>query len=67
LNRFGTNDKYSSVELKLTCPKYAAKTEGLRVLEDHIYADEAISGSTDDRAGLRRLLAAAQQKPRPLT
>jgi site-specific DNA recombinase len=34
-------------------------------LDLHLYADEAISGATDDRAGLRRLLTAAREKPRP--
>ena len=42
-----------------------ANTNSLRVLDPHIYADEAISGATDDRAGLRRLLSAAREKPRP--
>ncbi len=41
-----------------------ADHEGWRVLEDQIYADEAIFGTTDDRAGLRRMLAAAKHKPR---
>jgi len=45
------------------CREYAER-HGLRVLDEQIYADEAISGATDDRAGLRRLLAAAKQKPR---
>ena len=38
---------------------------GLRVLDAHLYADEAISGATDDRAGLQKLLLAARRKPRP--
>ena len=46
------------------CREYAER-HGLFVLNDHIYADEAISGATDDRAGLRRLLQAALQKQRP--
>ena len=46
------------------CREYAER-HSLLVLNDHIYADEAISGATDDRAGLRRLLHAALQKPRP--
>jgi site-specific DNA recombinase len=44
------------------CREYADR-EGLKVLEDQTYADEAISGATDDRAGLQRLLAAAKRKP----
>ena len=46
------------------CREYADR-HSLRVLDQRIYADEAISGATDDRAGLRRLLAAAREKPRP--
>jgi site-specific DNA recombinase len=46
------------------CREYAER-HSLLVLNDHIYADEAISGATDDRQGLRRLLHAALQKPRP--
>ena len=45
------------------CREYADR-EGLRVLDEHIYADEAISGTTDDRAGLAKMLAATKQKPR---
>jgi site-specific DNA recombinase len=36
------------------------------VLDEHIYADEAISGATDDRTGLRGMLSAAKQKSRPI-
>ncbi len=46
------------------CQEFAGSHD-LRVLDAHIYADEAISGATDDRAGLRRLLSAARQRPRP--
>lgn len=46
------------------CREYADR-QGLLVLEQHIYADEAISGATDDRSGLRRLLNAAKETPRP--
>jgi site-specific DNA recombinase len=46
------------------CREYADR-HGLRVLDAHVYADEAISGATDDRAGLQRLLSAAHEKPRP--
>ena len=37
----------------------------MQVLDKHIYADEAISGDTDNRAALQQFLAAARQKPRP--
>jgi site-specific DNA recombinase len=46
------------------CREYA-DTHSLRVLDQHIYSDQAISGATDDRAGLQRLLGAAKEKPRP--
>ena len=36
-----------------------------RVLEDHIYTDEAISGTTDNRPGLQRLLSALKLRPCP--
>jgi site-specific DNA recombinase len=39
-----------------------AKAQGWEVLSDHVYSDEAISGATLERAGLQRLLAAAQTK-----
>jgi site-specific DNA recombinase len=40
------------------CREYAG-SNGLHVLDQHIYSDEAVSGATDDRAGLKSLLAAA--------
>jgi DNA invertase Pin-like site-specific DNA recombinase len=46
------------------CSEYAER-HSLCVLDQYIYADEAISGATDDRAGLTRLLTAAREKPRP--
>jgi site-specific DNA recombinase len=45
------------------CREYAER-HGFTVLDAQIYTDEAISGATDNRAGLQRLLAAATQKPR---
>jgi site-specific DNA recombinase len=46
------------------CKEFAGH-ERWRVLEEHIYSDEAISGTTDDRPGLQRLLAALKQRPCP--
>jgi DNA invertase Pin-like site-specific DNA recombinase len=46
------------------CREYAEQ-HGLLILDKHIYADEAISGDTDNRAALQRFLAAAKEKPRP--
>src|SRR5262249_30366296 len=46
------------------CREYTVG-HGLRVLDEHIYTDEAVSGATDERVGLRRLLEAVSQRPRP--
>ena len=46
------------------CREYADK-HGLKVEDKHIYFDEAISGATDNRHGLQRLLAGAKVKPCP--
>src|SRR5215469_13704628 len=40
------------------CREYAAKHDW-QILENRIYADEAITGATDGRAGLKRMLADA--------
>ena len=44
------------------CREYADRA-GFRVLEQCIFADEAMPGATDNRAGLQRLLACANEKP----
>ena len=44
------------------CREHADQHE-LHVLDEHVYADEAITGATEDRAGLRRLLEVVRQKP----
>jgi site-specific DNA recombinase len=46
------------------CREHAIR-ESLSVLDECIFTDSAISGATDGRAGLQRLLAAAKMKPRP--
>ena len=46
------------------CVQFAAVREWT-VLEDYIFADAATTGTISDRAGLRKLLAAAESKPRP--
>jgi site-specific DNA recombinase len=46
------------------CRQYAEQ-RGWLVLESHIYSDQAISGATDDRFGLRRMLAVTTSKGRP--
>src|SRR5712671_457357 len=43
-----------------------AASKGWEVLEDHVYKDEAVTGTTlIGRDGLDKLLEAAQQYPRP--
>lgn len=46
------------------CREYA-QARSWSVLDSHIYIDEAISGATDDRFGLRRMLAAATGAAKP--
>jgi site-specific DNA recombinase len=46
------------------CREYA-EPRGWSLLDSHIYSDEAISGATDDRLGLRRMLAAATGEVKP--
>ncbi len=61
-----SNEKQNSLTIDQQvrkCREFAG-SHTLRVLDPHIYADEAISGATDDRTGLKRLLAAAMERPR---
>jgi site-specific DNA recombinase len=46
------------------CREYAVH-EGWQVLEEHVYTDEAISGTSLEREGVKKLLAAAMSKGRP--
>jgi site-specific DNA recombinase len=46
------------------CSEFAKPREW-KVLEDHVYRDEAISGTTDDRPGLQRLFSALKIRPCP--
>jgi site-specific DNA recombinase len=46
------------------CIQFAEAREW-SVLEDYIFADAATTGTISDRAGLQKLLAAAESKPRP--
>jgi site-specific DNA recombinase len=46
------------------CREYA-ESHNLIVSDSNIFADEAISGATDDMAGLQRLLSLALRQPRP--
>ena len=47
------------------CREFAAR-QGWKVIDQHIYIDEAISGTSTERPGLQRLLTAATSSPRPL-
>ncbi len=46
------------------CREYATR-QGWVVLDEHVYVDEAVSGTSTERAGLQRLLAAAISPARP--
>jgi len=48
------------------CRQYA-KSHGLQILEDHIYADEALSGVGSDRPALKRILELALSTSPPFT
>jgi site-specific DNA recombinase len=62
--------RYSSDRQKATsiddqirkCRQYAA-SKNWQVLDDYIFADEAVSGSRSDREGFNRMLKAANRKP----
>jgi len=45
------------------CREHAGR-QGWAVLEEHIYADHAVTGQIAERTGLQKLLAAAEQKAR---
>src|ERR1700756_2113672 len=45
------------------CREYAGR-QGWAVLEEHIYADHAVSGTSTERTELQRLLTAVEQKSR---
>jgi site-specific DNA recombinase len=46
------------------CREFALK-QGWEVLDDHVYADQAISGAGSDRPGFQRLIKAAALRPPP--
>ena len=46
------------------CREFASR-QGWDVLKDHIYSDEGISGASDERTGLQRLIEAATSKSHP--
>ena len=64
--RFSTDKQTPiSTEDQIRKCREFAEAKGWPLLEDHLYADEAVSGAGGDRDGLKRLLAAAKSLPRP--
>ena len=58
----------TSIEDQLAVAKRYAEDRGSKVLQDHIYTDAAVSGaSINGRAGVQRLLSAAENVPNRLT
>ena len=59
-------DGTSTIESQIReCKEYALR-QGWQVLEDHIYVDEAKSGTTvNGRDAFTEIIAVAQQKPKP--
>ena len=61
-----SSDRQSPVSIEdqiRKCREYASR-QGWAVLEGHIYADHSVTGTIAERAGLQRLVAAAEQKAR---
>jgi len=54
------NQRPESIEDQVGACRRLASERGFRVLEDHVYADQAQSGARRDREGLGALVAAAQ-------
>jgi site-specific DNA recombinase len=61
-----SSDRQSAVSIEdqiRKCREYAER-HGWEVLEEHIYADHAVSGTSTERRGLQQLLVSAEQKNR---
>jgi site-specific DNA recombinase len=56
------NQRPESIEDQVAACRRLASERGFRVLEDHVYADQAQSGARRDRLGLSALVSAAQNK-----
>ena len=54
-----------SIEDQVRKCREFAQGNGWQFLDEHIYADEAICGATEERTGLMRLLEAATSRARP--
>jgi site-specific DNA recombinase len=55
----------SSIEDQIRKCRQFSDARSWTVLDEHIYSDAAVSGTISDRTGLKKLLAAAESKPRP--
>ncbi|MGO9256330.1 MAG: recombinase family protein [Bryobacteraceae bacterium] len=55
----------ASIQDQLRKCREKAEEEGWQFLDQHVYADEALSGAGADRPAFVRLLEAAARKPRP--
>ena len=55
----------TSIEDQVAKARQFARDRGWTVLEDHVYADYAVSGAVTARAQLDRLLRCAKEAPRP--
>ena len=69
-NRCAVYARYSSekqnalsIDQQIRKCRECAQREGLQVIEECIFTDEAITGATDNRAGLQKLLETAKEKP----
>jgi DNA invertase Pin-like site-specific DNA recombinase len=54
------NQRKESIEDQISACRRLAAQQGLAVLEDHIYSDQAQSGARSDREGLSALVEAAR-------
>ena len=54
------NQRLESIEDQVSAGRKLAASQGLSILEDHIYTDEAQSGARSDRDGLNGLVEAAR-------
>ena len=71
-NRCAAYARYSSdrqspqsIDDQLRMCRNFAEGHGLEIVEDHVYTDAAVSGESDERLGLERLLGAAFSSVRP--
>src|SRR5437899_2937922 len=64
--RFSSDmQRETSIDDQLATARRYATAQGWTVLDEHVYADLAISGATLERPGIQALLAAAARLPLP--